>query len=58
MDSRCKKRWRLALGAMTVQAAGAAYPHVEQPTEVMQAVSDFISTDVAAPATEAPTVGR
>jgi pimeloyl-ACP methyl ester carboxylesterase len=33
-------------------------PHVEQPIEVMQAVSDFISTDVAAPATEAPTVGR
>jgi pimeloyl-ACP methyl ester carboxylesterase len=33
-------------------------PHVEQPTEVMQAVSDFISPDIVAPATEAPTVGR
>ena len=33
-------------------------PHVEQPTEVMQAVSDFISPDIAASATEAPTVRR
>ncbi|HKP99790.1 MAG TPA: alpha/beta hydrolase [Actinomycetes bacterium] len=33
-------------------------PHMEQPTEVLQAVSDFISTNVAAPVTEAPITER
>lgn len=31
MDSRRKKRWQLALGAMTVQAAGAAYHLLVRP---------------------------
>ena len=33
-------------------------PHVEQPAEVMQAVSDFISADVGVPAAAAPTSRR
>jgi proline iminopeptidase len=33
-------------------------PHSEQTAEVMPAVSDFISADVAVPAGEAPTAGR
>ena len=31
MESRRKKRWRLALGAMTVQAAGVAYHLLVRP---------------------------
>jgi hypothetical protein len=31
MDSRRKQRWRLALGAMTVEAAGAAYHLLVRP---------------------------
>jgi proline iminopeptidase len=33
-------------------------PHSEQPAEVMEAVSDFISADVGGPAGKAPRVGR
>jgi proline iminopeptidase len=33
-------------------------PHSEQPAEVMEAVSDFISADVGRPAGKAPRVGR
>jgi proline-specific peptidase len=33
-------------------------PHSEQPAEVMEAVSDFISADVGGPAGRAPRVGR
>ena len=40
-----------------VERAGHS-PHLEQPAEVMEAVSDFLSAGVAAPAAEAPRVGR
>jgi proline-specific peptidase len=33
-------------------------PHSEQPAEVMEAVSDFLSADVGVPAGEAPAAGR
>jgi len=44
-------------GLRIIERAGHD-PHSEQPAEVMEAVSDFISADVGGPAGRAPRVGR